>query len=160
MKSEKISKMQFDNGAIIVNDLDEYAALLQYYSDLEKQQVNNNQRSFSPTAIVTDYTEQTIWGDGLAGGGANLSWITGIVQYERYDKSGNYALISVTDTDSLLKGFHPGNSWQHSSAKTTYGIDSGGRSGWAWIRGTRTLSIIWEGIGDIITRSEEYYMTF
>ncbi|WP_147273864.1 hypothetical protein [Fontibacillus phaseoli] len=70
VKSEKISKMQFENGAIIVKSFDEYAALLQYYSDFEKQQANDNQRSFSPTAIVNDYTEKTIWGDGLAGGGA------------------------------------------------------------------------------------------
>ncbi|MNO27781.1 hypothetical protein D3C76_176620 [compost metagenome] len=159
VKSEKASNMQFDNGAIIVKNSEEYAALLQYYSDMEKQ-VHVNQLSISPLAISNDYDEQTIWGDGLAGGGLNLSWITGIVNFKRHDKSGNYAIVEVTATDSVLHGFHPGNFWEHSEAKTTYGINSGGLSGWAWIRGDRTLSIIKEGIGEVFTKPEAYYMTF
>ncbi|EES74448.1 hypothetical protein POTG_00728 [Paenibacillus sp. oral taxon 786 str. D14] len=159
--SKKLSDMKFENGAIIVNSFDEYAALLQYYADLEKMYNNLNiLNSVSPTATYTDYSEQTIWGDGLGGGGTNLSWIVGIVQFERHDKSGDYKIVKVTDTDSVLRGFHPGNSWEHSDARTTYGINSGGLSGWAWIRGDRTLSIIWEGVGDVITKAEAYYMTF
>lgn len=159
--SKKLSDMKFENGAIIVNSFDEYAALLQYYADLEKMYNNLNiLNSVSPTATYTDYSEQTIWGDGLGGGGTNLSWIVGIVQFERHDKSGDYKIVKVTDTDSVLRGFHPGNSWEHSDARTTYGINSGGLSGWAWIRGDRTLSIIWEGVGDVLTKAEAYYMTF
>ncbi|WP_339300718.1 hypothetical protein NSQ80_20880 [Paenibacillus sp. FSL K6-2441] len=67
--SKKLSDMKFENGAIIVNSFDEYAALLQYYADLEKMYNNLNiLNSVSPTATYTDYSEQTIWGDGLGGG--------------------------------------------------------------------------------------------
>ncbi|CAM4397627.1 hypothetical protein U9M73_17145 [Paenibacillus phoenicis] len=67
--SKKLSDMKFENGAIIVNSFDEYAALLQYYADLEKMYNNSNiLNSVSPTATYTDYSEQTIWGDGLGGG--------------------------------------------------------------------------------------------
>lgn len=149
----------FDNGAIIVNNLDELAALLSYYADLEKQ-VNNSLLSVSPAAATGDYIttyEKTIWGDGLAGG-ANLSWITGSVKLKKQDNT--HKIISVLDTDSTLHGFHPGNSWKHSAAKTTYGIASDRYTGWATIVGDRTLSIIKDGIGDIFTKQESYNMSF
>ena len=146
----------FDNGAIIVNNLDEFAALLSYYADLEKR-ANNSHLSISSGDTYTTVVEKTIWGDGLAAG-ANLSWITGSVKLKKDYDTGK--ILEVMETDSSLKGFHPGNSWKHSSASTNYGINSNKLSGWATIVGDRTLAIINGGIGHIYTKQESYNMSF
>lgn len=174
-KTGNADNMQFDNGAITVNSLDEYAAVLSYYSDLENV-INPTPLPVSPRssyalenrAMATDFSvastgsythvaEKTIWGDGLAAG-ANLSWITGVVKMTKDSATGN--ILEITETDSTLNDFHPGNSWRHSTTKTTHGIYSDKKSGWANIVGDRTLSIIFEGIGQIHTKEESYSMTF
>ncbi|MCG7407396.1 hypothetical protein MH117_08180 [Paenibacillus sp. ACRRX] len=152
------SNITSDNGAIIVNNLDELAALLSYYADLENS-ANNSHPPISPFApsSYTTVVEQTIWGDGLAAG-ANLSWITGVVKLKK--DSDTNKILEIVETGSSLEGFHPGNSWVHNSAKTSYGIDSNKKSGWATIAGTRTLYVIIGGIGNLFSKSESYNMTF
>ncbi|MGG4092078.1 hypothetical protein [Paenibacillus lautus] len=165
VKTGRASTMQYDNGAIIVNDLDEYAALLTYYSDNNNQTIASNQtfegssNQISPMAIVTDSVTQTVWGDGLAAG-ANLSWISATVSFNRHDSAGNWNIVSVTDSSSSLLGFHPGNSWQHDRAATNATANVNGRTAQIIIKGVRTLSIIGGGgIGEeIISRPQSFSM--
>ncbi|MGI2295650.1 hypothetical protein [Paenibacillus sp. GXUN7292] len=159
----------FDNGAIIVDNLDEYAALLSYYADLGKS-TNNSPLSISPSSAnntsalnntssstYTDVATKTIWGDGLAFG-ANLSWITGSVKIKKDSSTHEY--LEILETGSSLHGFHPGNSWTHVPARTSHGINSDKKTGWARIAGDRTLTIIVKGIGEITTLPESHYMSF
>ncbi|WP_025692049.1 hypothetical protein [Paenibacillus zanthoxyli] len=77
-KSEKASTVQFSQGATTVDDLDEYAALLTYYSDSANQ--NFKVSSFQANAVEGSSNTATVWGDGLAAG-SNLSWISATVYH-------------------------------------------------------------------------------
>lgn len=61
--------------------------------------------------------------------------------------------ITSTSTDSTLLGFHPGNSWGHKAGASSVTLDSDKTGGYANIVGVLTLSIIIEGIGDIISKT-------
>lgn len=153
-KTEAASTMEFSQGAMTVNDLDEYAALLTYYSDNANK--NSDASSFQARVITEpDSDTETVWGDGLAGG-ANLSWISASVYYQRNSMNGN--IVNITGTSSTLLGFHPGNSWTHDNYATINSAYLQGTTGHIYIKGTRTLSIIIEGIGNIVSKQESYFM--
>ncbi|MGG1619687.1 hypothetical protein ACIFQM_23205 [Paenibacillus sp. NRS-1782] len=152
-KSVKPSTVQLSEGAMTVDDLDEYAALLTYYSDSANQ--NFKVSSIQPTAVESHSNTDTVWGDGLAAG-KNLSWIEATVYYNRDSATRN--ITKVTGSTSTLLGFHPGNSWAHDRVATDNSASLKGRAGNIQIKGTRTLSIIIGGIGDITSRSESYFM--
>jgi hypothetical protein len=144
---------QSNEGAIIVDDLDEYAALLTYYSDTTANQ-NINSPSISLFANTPDSNTATVWGDGLAVG-ANLSWIEATVFYER-NSSNN--ITKITDTTSALKGFHPGTSWFHNNILTKNSATFYGNTAAIMITGTLNLNIIVDGIGTIQTKQVSHYM--
>jgi|GEM_PF-6690549 len=152
-KTESASTVQLNKGATTVDDLDEYAALLTYYSDIANQSFKASSAPQARAAAAGSNTA-TVWGDGLAAG-ANLSWITATVYYDR-NSSGN--ITKVTGSSSSLQGFHPGNSWSHDAVATNNSASFSGKSGSIYIKGTRTLSIITGGIGDIVSKPQSFFM--
>lgn len=144
----------------MVNSLDEYAALLNYYNDLFPTNVPESVSKQNPnlvTPLVADTyystTEKTLWDDALG-----LSWIKGFVT-KAYSTSTNL-IIGTPTTDSQLYGFHPGNTWIHSPYKSSAVVNTDRKTGYANIVGDLTLSIIFEGVGNITTKQVSYYMTF
>jgi hypothetical protein len=105
-------------------------------------------------ANTSDSNTATVWGDGLALG-ANLSWISATVNYDR-NSSGN--IVEITDSTSSLLGFHPGVAWSHDAVLTKYSANIGGKTGNIQIKGTKTLTIILGGITDFSTKDESYFM--
>lgn len=153
-KTENARTVQLNNGATTVDDLDEYAALLTYYSDIANQSFKASS-ALQAQLAKADSNTATVWGDGLAAG-ANLSWIKATVYYDR-NSSGN--ITKVTGSTSSLLGFHPGNSWSHDEVATNKSASLSGKSGSISIKGTRTLSIISGGIGEIVSKSQSFYMS-
>lgn len=161
----KIDNGAVDNGVIVVNNLDEYAALLTYYNDLQSitasklASTDNNSLSNnlnSTISIASTYTttaEKTVWDDPMG-----FSWIKAYVTMTKNSSTG--VISGSPTTDSQLYGFHPGNSWSHSSTRSSVTLNSKKTGGSATIVGDRTLSIIFEGIGNIVTKQETYYMSF
>lgn len=69
-------------------------------------------------------------------------------------------LLGQRKTDSALLGFHPGNSWEHNSTKSSVHVNKERTGGYANIYGTLSYSLIVKGIGTLMTKELECYMTF
>ncbi|WP_223070441.1 hypothetical protein [Paenibacillus caui] len=132
--------------SIKVDSIDEYAALLFYYNDLAASNANNpvEVKTYKVSAAANDYYREYSqkWNDN------GLSWMYSyVVAHIVNDK-----IEGTPTTDSALLGFHPGNSWEHKQGLSYATVDSSKTGGYAHIVGNLTLSIIWEGVGDIVTK--------
>ncbi|BCG56800.1 hypothetical protein [Paenibacillus sp. URB8-2] len=145
------------NKSIKVDSLDEYAALLYYYNDLATNAQNNpvevETNTVSTLASSNDYwtTYSKKWNDN------GLSWMYSYVTVHFVDGKIN---SDPATTDSALLGFHPGNSWEHKAGASYATINSNRTGGYAHIVGILTLSIIWEGVGDITSKQLEHDWSF
>ncbi|WP_197259123.1 hypothetical protein [Paenibacillus dendritiformis] len=150
-----------NNGAIIVNSVDEYAALLNYFNDLtalpqqnatvvEYQQTNPVQ-TFADSGTRTKIFEET-WND------LGISWMKAFVIAEVSNKDDK--IIGTPKTDSGYYGFHPGTSWEHNDKKSHAVVNDDRTGGHANIYGDLTLHIIVEGIGKIMTKELYKFMRF
>ncbi|NKI24722.1 hypothetical protein HFN20_26580 [Paenibacillus dendritiformis] len=145
-----------DNGAIIVNSLDEYAALLNYFNDLTapqnativETQKTNPVQTFSETRTVI---HETTWND------QKVSWMKAyvIAEYDRDDK-----IVGTPKTDSGLYGVHPGQSWEHNDKKSHAIVNDKKTGGHANIYGDLSYYLIFEGIGKLITKELYKFMRF
>ncbi|WP_374016290.1 hypothetical protein ABU162_18435 [Paenibacillus thiaminolyticus] len=148
-----------NNGAIIVNSVDEYAALLNYYNDLASPQnatIVETQKT-NPVQTFADYdtrivTYEKTWND------QKVSWMKAYVIAEVSNKDDK--IIGRPKTDSGLYGFHPGQSWEHNSTKSHAVVNSDRTGGYANIYGDLSLYIIFEGIGKVTTKELYKYFTF
>lgn len=141
--------------SIKIDSIDEYAALLNYFSEFSTH--NTPMQVQNTTTIETmangDYTkthESKFYDYGVW-------WMKAFViaTYNKDDK-----IIGTPTTDSGLYGFHPMNSYKHSSSRSTVNINSKKTGGSAQVKGDLTLRIEVGGIGDIVTREIEHDMLF
>lgn len=137
--------------------------MLFYYNDLANNTLQNStviettvdKRIERMAAAQSSYyfiTHSKTWND------SGISWMKAYVT-AKYD-SNTRKIIGDPTTDSGIYGFHPGNSWTHSFGRSTVSVNSARTGGYATIVGDLTLSIIFEGIGDITTKQLTCEMSF
>ncbi|MWV43861.1 hypothetical protein GRF59_09460 [Paenibacillus sp. HJL G12] len=153
--SKKLTSTAEQSGYIKVNNIDEYAALLNYFNDLGNNNnlVLSNQNNIISPMATTPYwytAEKTLYSDGLM-------WIKGYV-------TSHYTAADVIDNtpavESSIHGYHIGISWTHSLTRTTVTLYANKKGGYTNIVGNLAMNIIWEGIGTIVDKDQEYYMSF
>lgn len=148
-----------NNEAIIVNSLDEYAALLNYFNDLTAPQnatVVETQKT-NPVQTFADYDTREViyektWND------QKVSWMKAYVIAQVSNKDNK--IIGTPKTDSGLYGFHPGTSWVHNDKKSHAVVNSDRTGGYANIYGDLSYYIIFEGIGKLMTKELYKYFSF
>ncbi|EJW13987.1 hypothetical protein OB446_027300 [Paenibacillus alvei] len=139
--------------SIKINSVDEYAALLNYFSEFSTHNTSMQVQNTTTIEILADgeYTKTDEskfydWG---------VWWMKAFV-IAKYDK--NDKVIGTPTTDSGLYGFHPMNTYKHSSNKSTVQINSKKTGGSAQIKGDLTVRIEVGGVGDILTKEIEHDM--
>lgn len=139
--------------SIKINSVDEYAALLNYFSEFSTH--NASMQVQNTTTIETLANGEYTKTDESKFYDYGVWWMKAFV-IAKYDK--NDKVIGTPTTDSGLYGFHPMNSYKHSSNKSTVQINSKKTGGSAQIKGDLTLRIEVGGIGDIVTKEIEHDM--
>ncbi|AKF92607.1 hypothetical protein [Brevibacillus laterosporus] len=126
---------------IQVNDVDEYAALLFYLDDQNNKHTTGKiEKNSGIGAYATREFEEII-------SDTYISWIKGYVTVT-YDKG----VITSTNTDSSIYGFHPLNTYTHNSKRSYVDLNSKKNGGKAYIKGTLNLVIFIEGLGTVSTK--------
>lgn len=133
-----------------VGSVDEYAALLFFYKDITDE------------AKIVETTPQMLSNNGLLALQSNSYYVDSEFTYndfyvfwmKAYVRSYfvNDKISGTPTTDSGIFGVHPGISYKHNKERSYVTVNSSKTGGFAHIEGDATVSIFYEGFGDVGTK--------